>query len=641
MSNKVIGIDLGSSGSVVSVLNEVGEPIIAVNANGEYTTPSVVMIKNGERQIGSSAKRQQIMNPKNTVSFIKRFMGAEYTDADVQKMLKQINYDVINEGGKPRVKIDNKLYSPEEISSYICAAMKKVAEDYYGQEVKKAVITCPAFFNDSQRQATKLAGELAGLEVLRIINEPTAAILASNLDTKEDKIVAVFDLGGCTHDLSIVEISNIDGQTMYEVLASYGDVFLGGQNYDNALVNYICDEFKKDKGVDLRKDPMAYSRVITAAEKAKIELSNSATTEISEPYITVVDNVPQMLTMSISRAKFEELTESLTAKAIEITRHAIEKANVSVDDIDCFLLVGGSTRMPSVQEALTKTFNRPLNKSVNPDTAVAIGACIQANQIVGGKNAKDILLLDVTPLSMGIETEGGIMAKMVEANTTIPISKTETFTNATDGQTEVSIMVYQGERTMCKDNKLIGQFNLTGLMPCARGQAKVDVTFTVDANGILNVSAKDQATGKEQHITIENKPLSDDEIQRIKDEAEANKEADEKKANEIQEINRAESTAYALRKTLEEENIKSKVSDDEIKSLNEKIDKVLDEVKTKDIDKVRDAMKSMNETFNPIAERLYKEQATENNTEEIHTDNNASDTTKNDNVEDVQFEEVK
>lgn len=649
MSTKVFGIDLGTSNSACAVVDETGKIQVAVNANGNYTTPSVVLFKeDGERVVGDAAKRQAVMNPKTTVNFIKRFMGSEYKDEDVQKMIKMAAYDVVDENGKPRVSINGKKYSAEEISSHIVTAMKKVAEDYYGEEVTKCVITCPAFFNDAQRQATKLAGELAGLEVLRVINEPTAAILASDLDSKEDKKVAVVDLGGGTYDVSIVEISNVDGQTMYEVLASWGDVFLGGQNYDNAIVDWIADEFLKENGIDLRKDQMAYSRIVSAAEKAKIELSNSVSTDINEPYITVRDNQPLMLNMTLTRAKFEEITDQYTTRMIELTREAIKKANVEVEDLDCFLLVGGSTRIPSVQKALTDAFNRPLNKSVNPDQAVAIGACVQANNLVGGKNAKDILLLDVTPLSLGIETEGGIMTRMIESGTTIPTEKTDTFSTAEDNQAMVMIKVLQGERPMAADNKCIGTFMLEGIPPMRRGLAQIEVKYSIDASGILSVSAKEKTTGKEQKITISNPPLADDEIERIKREAEENKEADEARKKEIEELNGMEGMAYAMRSSLTDESLKDQFSEEEVKTTNEKVDAVLDAVKAKDVEKARAAQEELKKYFEPIIQRAYQakteaQQATENVANQTTSPDIQNEGTEPVDVqaEEVPFEEVK
>ena len=633
MSNKkVIGIDLGTGNSCVSVI-ENGTPNVIVNSEGSRTTPSVVYIDKNEKKVGGSAKRSSIMKPHNTVSFIKRFMGSEWNDADVQKMLKQVTYEVVNKNNKPYVKIDDKEYSPEQISSFILEEMKKVAENYYGAEVKDAVITCPAWFNDKQRQATKTAGELAGLNVLRIINEPTAAILSSNIDTKtSDKIVMVADFGCGTLDFSICEVS--DG--MIEVLASYGDVFLGGQNYDNAIVDWLAEEFMKDHpGVDLRKDPMAYSRLVEAAEKAKCELSNLSEVEINLPYIIPIDNIPQMLMCKLNRAKFESLISDLNDRLVDCARKALDKSGKSRSDLDMILLVGGSTRIPSVQKALSDEFNVELNKSVNPDEAVALGAAIQANTIVGGENASDTLLLDVTPISLGIETMGSVMTKLVEANTTIPTSKTETFTTAVDNQPAVTIVVLQGERPMSKDNKVIGTFNLDGIAPAPKGVPQIDVTFEIDANGILSVSAKDKATGKEQHITIDNSSsLSEDEIKKIKEDAERFKDEDEKKRKELEKINQAQSYLNGVESALKDESMSSSFSDDEKSTIKEKVEalnKALDS--RENIEDIEKAKEDLEKTFTPIITRIYQNMQNKQGA--------SQETTSADGPQDVSFEEVK
>ena len=633
MSNKkVIGIDLGTGNSCVSVI-ENGTPNVIVNSEGSRTTPSVVYIDKNEKKVGGSAKRSSIMKPHNTVSFIKRFMGSEWNDADVQKMLKQVTYEVVDKNNKPYVKIDDKEYSPEQISSFILEEMKKVAENYYGAEVKDAVITCPAWFNDKQRQATKTAGELAGLNVLRIINEPTAAILSSNIDTKtSDKIVMVADFGCGTLDFSICEVS--DG--MIEVLASYGDVFLGGQNYDNAIVDWLAEEFMKDHpGVDLRKDPMAYSRLVEAAEKAKCELSNLSEVEINLPYIIPIDNIPQMLMCKLNRAKFESLISDLNDRLVDCARKALDKSGKSRSDLDMILLVGGSTRIPSVQKALSDEFNVELNKSVNPDEAVALGAAIQANTIVGGENASDTLLLDVTPISLGIETMGNVMTKLVEANTTIPTSKTETFTTAVDNQPAVTIVVLQGERPMSKDNKVIGTFNLDGIAPAPKGVPQIDVTFEIDANGILSVSAKDKATGKEQHITIDNSSsLSEDEIKKIKEDAERFKDEDEKKRKELEKINQAQSYLNGVESALKDESMSSSFSDDEKSTIKEKVEtlnKALDN--RENIEDIEKAKEDLEKTFTPIITRIYQNMQ--------NTQGASQETTSADGPQDVSFEEVK
>jgi molecular chaperone DnaK len=604
MSNKVFGIDLGTGNSCVAVI-ENGKATVIANAEGSRTTPSVVFIKGNERKIGGSAKRGMIMNPKNTVSFIKRFMGAEYTDADVQKMLTMVTYEVVNKNNKPYIKIDNKEYSAEEISSYILADLAKVASDYYGEEVKKVVITVPAWFNDVQRKATQLAGELAGLEVLRIINEPTAAILAAGMD-KEDKerVVLVNDLGCGTEDVSICEVS----QGMVEVLASDGDVFLGGQNYDNEIVNWLAEEFMKDHpGTDLRKDPMAYARLVEAAEKAKCELSTSTQAEINLPYITVIDSVPQMLVMTLTRAKFESMTKYLTDKVIAIAKRALEKAGKTNADITDILLVGGSSRMPQVQEALKNTFGDKLNKQSNFDEAVALGAVIQAKAIANPEES-DTLLLDVTPISLGIEVNGNMFGKLVDANTTIPCKKSQIFTTAVDNQPAVTIVVLQGERPMSKDNKQIGVFNLEGIAPAPRGIPQIEVTFDIDANGTVTVTAMDKATNKEQHITIsDSNSLSQEEIDRIKKEAEEHKAEDDKKKAEMDKKNAAEGYIYSVEKSLNDETYKDKFTDDERKHLEDLVKEAKEAIDSKDDEKMYAKKDELEKVFNPIISRIYQE----------------------------------
>ena len=604
MSNKVFGIDLGTGNSCVAII-ENGKAMVIANAEGMRTTPSVVFIKGDERKVGGSAKRGMIMNPKNTVSFIKRFMGAEWQDADVQKMLTMVTYEVVNKNNKPYIKIDGKEYSAEEISSYILADLAKVASDYYGEEVKKVVITVPAWFNDVQRKATQLAGELAGLEVLRIINEPTAAILAAGMDKEnKERLVLVNDLGCGTEDVSICEVS----EGMVEVLASDGDVFLGGQNYDNAIVKWMAEEFLKDHpGIDLRKDPMAYARLVEAAEKAKCELSTSMQSEINLPYITVQDGVPQMLVMTLTRAKFESMTKYLTDQVIDIAKRALQKAGKTASDITDILLVGGSSRMPQVQEALKNTFGDKLNKQSNFDEAVALGAATQAKAIANPEES-DTLLLDVTPISLGIEVNGNMFGKLVDANTTIPCKKSQVFTTAVDNQPAVTIVVLQGERPMSKDNKQIGIFNLDGIAPAPRGIPQIEVTFDIDANGTVTVTAMDKATNKEQHITIsDSNSLSQEEIDRIKKEAEEHKAEDDKKKAEMDKKNEAEGYIYSVEKSLNDEQFKDKFTDDERKQLEDLVKEAKEAIDAKDDEKMFTKKEELEKVYSPIISRIYKE----------------------------------
>ena len=537
--SKAIGIDLGTGNCCVSTI-ENGKPVVISNSEGSRTTPSVVCLKDGERKVGQSANRQRVVNPSETIYNIKRFMGNDY-DA-CKEVISRVPYKVNNVGGKPRVEVEGREYSPEEISSFILNKMKKTAEDYIGETVTDAVITCPAWFDNSAREATKLAGEMCGLNVLRIINEPTAAILASNIvTTDKEKKVMVADIGCGTTDFSVCDISN----GVVEVLASKGDVFLGGSDFDNAIAEWIISEFKNENGIDLHNDKQALSRVIEAAEKAKIELSTSASSEINLPYITVKDGTPVHLAKTLTRAKLEQFTKDLVDKIIACGKKALEAAKINKNELDCILLVGGQSRSVAIQEALSKEFGTELNKSVNPDEAVAEGAAIQANTIVGGSNASDILLLDVTPLTLGIETMGGVMTTLVEANTTIPCTKEQVFTTAASNQTSVQIHVLQGERAMAKDNKSLGIFSLDGIMPAPRGVPQIVVKFDLNADGILTVSATDKATGKEQHITIENKnSLSQEEIERIKQEAKEHEAEDKKVKDQAEKQNRCESLIY-------------------------------------------------------------------------------------------------
>ena len=631
--SKVIGIDLGSTLSEVAVI-EGGKATVVANEDGSYTTPSVVSIKDGERKVGTAAKRQQMVNPKNTVYLIKRFMGSTYAESG--DAIKHVQYDVVNENGKPRVNIDNRKFSPEEISSYIVGKMKKVAEDYLGEEVKDAVITVPAFFSDSARQATKQAGELAGLNVLRIIAEPTAAILSSNIDMQKGGKYMVVDFGGSTLDNSVADIS--DG--VVEILSTNGDVYLGGSDIDKLLADYIVAEFMKGCSVDISKDSQAMTRVLEAVEKAKIELSNSPSTEINIPYITIADNVPQHLATTLTKAKFEQIIEPIVNRLIECAKKAVELAKIKNSDLDGILLIGGSCRIPKVQEALTKEFGVTLLKSSNMDLAVAEGAAIQANNIVGGEGSTDILLVDVCPIALGIETMGGVFTKLIEANTTIPCTKKETFSTAIDNQTTVTVHVLQGERPMAKDNKSLGQFNLDGILPAPRGIPKVEVSFDLDVNGILKVSAKDQATGKEQSIRIEgSSKLSDEEINRMKAEAEKYAEADKKAKEEADTVNKGDSIVFAQEKMLKEQ--AETINADEKEKLEGLISQMKDAVAAKNISKINELEASINEAWQGISQRVYgQQQAQSNASEQQQATNESTSASDAENIQDAEFEEV-
>lgn len=601
MSKKVIGIDLGTGFSAVSTI-ENGSPVVITNSEGGRTTPSVVQINGDEVIVGAAAKRSMVMKPKNTVQFVKRLMGCSWDDENVQKMIELSTYDIVNKSNKPYVKIDGKEYSPEQISSMILGEMKKTAEDYLGTTVTDAVITCPAWFNDVQRNATKTAGELAGLNVLRIINEPTAAILASSLASDgKDKTVAVVDAGCGTLDVSVCEVS--DG--MVEVLASDGDVFLGGKDYDDALVKYIVEDFKKKNGVDLTKDQMAYARVLEAAEKAKCELSSTTSSDISLSYIAFKDGAPLHLAMSVTRSKFESLVKTLNQRTVDKALSAISKAKIGASDVDVILLVGGTTRIPSLQEALKKSVCENLSSNVNPDEAVTIGAAKQAD-ILAGNSEGDVLLLDVTPISLGIETLGGVMTKLVEANTTIPTSKKQTFSTAQDNQSAVTIRVLQGERYQANDNKTIGVFTLDGILPAKKGVPQIEVSFDIDANGIISVSAKDLGTGKEQNVKIENQNLSEEEISKIKADAEKFAEADKKKKEEQDFFNTAEAFANSMRSSLEDTEHPVPMADEvktEVKGLLDELDQAISD---KDMEKVKEKQEAIQNILNPIMEQLYK-----------------------------------
>lgn len=595
--SKIIGIDLGSTLSEVAIV-EGGKPTIIVNEEGSRTTPSVIgFLDNGERKVGAAAKRQMVTNPKSTINLIKRFMGGTYDE--VKDNISHIQYDVINKNGYPRIPVDGKDYSPEELSAMILGKLKKCAEDYLGETVTDAVITVPAFFNNDQREATKRAGEIAGLNVRRIVAEPTAAIMASNIDINKGGKYMVVDYGGSTLDFSIADVS--DG--VVEILASNGDVYCGGSDLDKLVSNYIVEEFKKVEGIDLTNDAMAMSRIIEAAEKAKVELSNVSTTDINLPYITATESGPKHLNIQLTRAKFEQIIDGEIEKVINLGKDAIKKAGIKTEDLDGILLVGGSTRIPKVQDELTKAFNRPLLKNVNVDEVVALGAAVQGS-ILAGEN-KDILLLDVTPLSLGIETMGGVFTKLVEANTTIPVSKTEVFTTAVDNQPSVEIKVLQGERPMAKDNKQLGIFHLDGIVPARKGVPQIEVKFDIDANGILSVSATDKGTGKAQSIRIEGSSgLSDAEIDRMKKEAEANAEADKKELERVQTLNAAEATIFRTEKQIEEYG--DKITDEQKSELENGLTALKDAYEQKDIDACKSCMEILSQSWYKISEELYK-----------------------------------
>ena len=628
--SKIIGIDLGTTNSCVSVM-EGNEPVVIPNSEGKRTTPSIVaFVEGGERKVGDPAKRQAITNPEKTIFSIKRFMGESFSN--MKKENSRVPYKVVKgDNNTPRVQIDDRQFTPQEISAMTLQKMKKTAEDYLGQEVKEAVITVPAYFNDAQRQATKEAGEIAGLKVSRIINEPTAAALAYGLDkADQDKKIAVFDLGGGTFDISILEL----GDGVFEVKSTNGDTHLGGDDFDQVIIDWLAEEFKADESIDLREDPMALQRLKEAAEKAKVELSSSTQSEINLPYVTATSSGPKHLVRTLTRAQFEKLADSLIQATVVPCKNALKDSGYSASDIDEVILVGGSTRIPAIQNIVKEFFGKEPSKGVNPDEVVAIGAAIQGGVLTG--DVTDVLLLDVTPLSLGIETMGSVMTKLIEANTTIPTKKSEVFSTATDNQSAVDIHVLQGERPMAADNKSIGRFQLADIPPAPRGIPQIEVTFDIDANGIINVSAKDKATGKEQNIKIEaSSGLSDDEIERMKQEAEANAEADKKVKEEVDKVNAADQMIFQTEKQLKE--FGEKLSDIKKQPIETALEELKKAHESKDLPAIDSAMENINNAWQAASEEMYKA------TQEAQGAEGAGEATTEggDDVTDVEFEEVK